>query len=126
MPQSLLCGSSPRNQLVGTSQVKHGHCLWAKKWLPLHFKHIAGLLITCLNFEATCVQATKCMQACQLVGIMRTCSQGRITSLEKKWLTAELQEKAATLKNIEARLGAEYDILKASVSEVTAKMEVSS
>lgn len=57
---------------------------------------------------------------------MRVSVQGRITSLEKKWLDAELQDKAATLKNIEGRLNAEFDILKASVAELTAKMEVSS
>ena len=37
--------------------------LWAKKWLPLHAKHIAGLLITCLG---PCKQPNACRHASSL------------------------------------------------------------
>ena len=37
--------------------------LWAKKWLTLHIKHIAGLLITCLG---PCKQPNACRHASSL------------------------------------------------------------
>ena len=37
--------------------------LWAKKWPPLHAKHIAGLLITCLG---PCKQPNACRHASPL------------------------------------------------------------
>ena len=50
---------------------------------------------------------------------------GRVGLLDKQMLAAEQQDKMSKLNNIEHRLGVEQDILRTSLGDVSAKIQVS-